>query len=65
MITIFFIETSLEQPDLIIERKIDMITALQSSPSFEDEKIDLIVKRRNSPFEISIYAVAKKEGVQL
>lgn len=61
----FLVETSLEQPDMIIEHKIALIAELQSSPPFEDEKIDLIVKRRNSSFEMPIYAVAREEGVRL
>lgn len=42
-----------------------MIAELQSTPSFEEEKIDLIVKRRNASFDMPIYDVAKKEGVRL
>lgn len=61
----FLIETSLNQPDIIIEHKITMIAELQSTPSFEEEKIDLIVKRRNASFDMPIYDVAKKEGVRL
>ncbi len=58
----FFIETSMIQPDLIIEHKIALIAELQSSAPFEDEKINRIVKRRNSSFEMPIYAVAKEGG---
>jgi len=61
----FLVETSLDHPDIIIEHKITMIAELQSTSSFEDEKIDLIVKRRNSSFDMPIYGVAKKEGVRL
>jgi len=61
----FFVKTSLDQPDIIVEHKIAMIAELQSTPAFEDEKIDLIVKRRNSSFNMPIYAVAKQEGVRL
>ncbi len=61
----FLIETSINQPDIIIEHKITMIAELQSTPNFEDEKIDLIVKRRNSSFDMPIYGVAKKEGIRL
>jgi len=61
----FLIETSLTNPDEIISRKIDMIAQLQSSEPFEDEKIDIIVKRQHSSFEMPIYSVAKHEGVQL
>ena len=61
----FLVETSLDQPDIIIEHKIAMIAELQSTSTFESEKIDLIVKRRNSSFDIPIYGVAKKEGIRL
>jgi len=61
----FLIETSLTNPDEINSRKIDMIAQLQSSEPFEDEKIDIIVKRQHSSFEMPIYSVAKHEGVQL
>ena len=61
----FLIETSINQPDIIIEHKITMIAELQSTSTFEDEKIDLIVKRRNSSFDMPIYGVAKKEGIRL
>jgi len=61
----FLVETSLDQPDIIVEHKIAMIAELQSTSTFEDEKIDLIVKRRNSSFDMPIYMVAKEEGVRL
>lgn len=61
----FLVETSLDQPDLIIGHKIAMIAELQSTSTFEDEKIDLIVKRRNSSFDMPIYLVAKREGIML
>lgn len=48
-----------------LEHKIALITELQSSPAFEDEKIDLIVRRRHAQFEMPIYAVARKEGLRL
>ena len=61
----FLIETSLANPDEIISNKIDMITQLQSSGPFEDEKIDIIVKRRQSSFDMPIYHIARQEGVQI
>jgi len=61
----FLIETSLKQPDVIIEQKIALLGDLQTSAYFEDEKIDLIVKRRDSKFDIPIYSIAKKEGIRL
>ena len=61
----FLVETSLNQPDSVIEHKIAMIAELQSTSAFEGEKIDLIVKRRNSSFDMPIYVTAKKEGARL
>ena len=61
----FFIETPLNDADEIIARKIKLIAKLQSSGPFEDEKIDIIVKRRYSTFDMPIYQVIKHEGVQV
>ena len=61
----FFVETSLDEPDAIIEHKIALLAELQASGPFEDEKIDLVIRRRNSAFGMPIYAVAKNEGVRL
>ncbi len=61
----FFIETPLNDTDEIVDRKIKLIAQLQSSYPFEDEKIDIIVKRRNSTFEMPIYQVIKQEGVRV
>ncbi|MBI5529192.1 MAG: nucleotidyltransferase domain-containing protein [Deltaproteobacteria bacterium] len=59
------VETSLVQPDVIIALKIAFIAGLQSTAFFEDEKIDVVVKRRASRFELPIYSVARTEGVRL
>ena len=61
----FLVETNLIDADEIIERKIALLTELQSTTQFEDEKIDIVVKRRDSIFEMPIYQVAKREGVQI
>ena len=61
----FLIETPLNDADEIVARKIKLIVQLQSSHPFEDEKIDIIVKRRFSTFDMPIYQVAKHEGMQL
>ena len=51
--------------DEIIEQKILLLTKLQGTVQFEDEKIDIIVKRRTGAFEMPIYQVAMHEGVRL
>lgn len=61
----FLVETSLDSPDALIQQKIAMLLALQSSRPFEDEKIDLVIKRRNSSFELPIYTVAQQQGIKL
>ncbi len=61
----FLIETSLNDADAIVAGKVDLIAALQNTLPFEDEKIDIVVKRRFSPFVMPIYEVAKSEGVRL
>lgn len=61
----FLVETTLSDANEIIERKISMLAELQSTSQFEDEKIDLVIKRRNSAFDMPIYHVAMKEGVRL
>ena len=61
----FLVETSISDPDQIIEQKIALIVGLRSSPSFADEKVDIVVKRLRSSFSLPIYTVAKEEGVRL
>ena len=61
----FLVETALSDADEIIERKIALLAELQSTAQFEDEKIDIVVKRRASNFEMPIYQVARREGVRI
>jgi predicted nucleotidyltransferase len=61
----FLVETSLSDADEIIERKIALLTKLQGTAQFEDEKIDIVVKRRVSTFDMPIYQVAMHEGVRI
>ncbi len=61
----FFIETNLNDADKVIERKIKLLVELQGTAQFEDEKIDLVVKRRACAFEMPIYEVARREGVRI
>ena len=49
----------------IIQRKIILLTKLQGTAQFEDEKIDIVVKRRTGTFEMPIYQVAKHDGVRI
>lgn len=61
----FLVETSLSDADEIIDQKIALLAELQGTTQFEDEKIDIVVKRRDSVFEMPIYEVARNEGVQI
>ena len=61
----FLVETSLFDADEIIRRKIVLLTKLQGTAQFEDEKIDIVVKRRTGTFEMPIYQVAKHDGVRI
>jgi len=61
----FLIETALSDADEIIRRKIALLAELQGTVQFEDEKIDIVVKRKVSTFEMPIYEVAKHEGVRI
>lgn len=61
----FLVETNLSDADEIIEHKIALLAELQGTIQFEDEKIDIIVKRRASTFEMPIYQIAKHEGVRI
>jgi hypothetical protein len=61
----FFVETNLVNADEIVARKLALLAELQSTPQFEDEKIDIVVKRRCSSFDMPIYQVATHEGVRI
>jgi hypothetical protein len=61
----FLVETSLNDADEIIERKVALLVELQGTAQFEDEKIDIIVKRRLSTFEMPIYEVVRQNGVRI
>jgi len=61
----FMVETQLNNADEIVERKIALLAQLQGTVEFEDEKIDIVVKRINSSFNTPIYLVAKLEGVTI
>ena len=61
----FFIETNLNDADKVIERKIALLVELQGAPQFEDEKIDIVVKRSACAFEMPIYEIARREGVRI
>jgi len=61
----FFIETALMDADEIVRRKIALLVDLQETAPFEDEKIDIVVKRKFSSFSMPIYQVVMEEGVRV
>lgn len=61
----FFVETNLVNADEIVARKLALLAELQNTSQFEDEKIDIVVKRRISTFEMPIYEIARHEGVSI
>jgi len=61
----FLIETTLMDADEIVRRKIALLVDLQGTLPFEDEKIDIVVKRKSSTFTMPIYQIAMQEGVRI
>ena len=59
----FLVETQMNDADEIVKRKVALLAKLQDTTEFEDEKIDIVVKRANSNFDMPIYTIAKLEGV--
>jgi uncharacterized protein len=60
----FLVETHIHDA-ADVERKLALLAQLQETAEFEDEKIDLVIKRANSNFDMPIYTVAKIEGIQI
>ena len=61
----FLVETSILDANEIIQRKVVLLTKLQGTPQFEDENIDIVIKRRSGTFEMPIYQVAMQDGVRI
>jgi len=61
----FFIETALNSANKVISQKIALLVKLQETPGFEDEKVDIVIKRRDTNFHTPIYDIAMNEGVRL
>lgn len=40
----FYVETDMDDPEAIIDRKLELLAHLHATPAFEGEKIDLIIK---------------------
>jgi hypothetical protein len=61
----FYMETPKADADEIVTDKLNVLADLHASPEFEGEKIDLVIRSAVPGPELSIYKVAKEQGVQL
>ena len=61
----FYVETDIDDPQEIINGKLDLLADLHAANDFEDEKIDLIVKPALPGPYPPIYQVARHEGIPL
>lgn len=61
----FYVETGLNDPVEIIDRKLAILAHLHATPYFEGEKIDLVIKSALPGPYPPIYQVARREGVPL
>ena len=61
----FYVETDLDDPDEVIDRKLRVLARLHATPHFEDEKIDLVIKPAIAGPYPPIYDRARQQGVRL
>lgn len=61
----FMVETSLANPDELIERKLALLVALDDTPDFADEKIDIVLHCPLHTKMLDIQKAAYKEGQEL
>jgi len=61
----FYMETPKSDADEIVADKLKVLADLHASPEFEGEKIDLVIRSAVPGPELTIYKVAKEQGVQL
>nr|MBS0019688.1 nucleotidyltransferase domain-containing protein [Gammaproteobacteria bacterium] len=61
----FYVETDMNDPATVIDRKLALLAQLHATPAFEGEKIDLIIKPALPGPYPPIYQVARREGVSL
>lgn len=62
----FYLETELNDPDQIIERKLKLLAELHASPDFEDEKIDIVIRPTAAwGVDFPICRIARQQGVAL
>ncbi|WP_295886275.1 nucleotidyltransferase domain-containing protein [uncultured Thiohalocapsa sp.] len=61
----FYVETALDDPAEVIDRKLRVLAQLHATPDFEDEKIDLVIKPAIAGPYPPIYDRARRQGVRL
>lgn len=59
------IETSLADPDELIERKLALLAELDGTPDFEENKIDIVLHCPLHTKMLDIQEVAYQEGQEL
>ncbi|MGA7982402.1 MAG: nucleotidyltransferase domain-containing protein [Chromatiaceae bacterium] len=60
-----YVETDLDDPSAVIDRKLALLAQLHAEPDFDGEKIDLIVKPALPGPYPPIYELARRQGVPL
>jgi hypothetical protein len=61
----FYVETDLDDPAEVIDRKLRALAQIHATPEFEDEKIDLVIKPAIAGPYPPIYERARQQGVRL
>jgi predicted nucleotidyltransferase len=61
----FHLETDLDDPDDVIDRRLELLAELHAAPDFEGEKIDLVIKAALPGACAPIYRIARREGTPL
>ncbi len=61
----FYMEPPKSDADEIVADKLKVLADLHANPEFEGEKIDLVIRSAVPGPELTIYKVAKEQGVQL
>lgn len=61
----FLIEGVTGDPTSMIQKRLDFLCSLQSTQEYEDERVDLVIEPNEKSEKLTIYRVAKQEGVLL
>ena len=58
----FYLETDLDDPDDVIDRKLELLAELHATPDFEGEKIDLVIQAALPCASAPIYRISSTGG---